>query len=201
MQRRIIPYNPKLKESARKLRNNSTLGEIILWKKLKGEQFFGYDFHRQKPLLEYIVDFYCAELNLIIEIDGQYHEHSDNYNKDVKRQQDLEKYDLHFLRFTEKEMKLQLQNVLRAIEIYITEIIPGNIQGTEELADWNTFEFIRDVLGRNIAQLVSANEWHTPGVYEITVDTKQYNLANGIYFIKMTTSEFTEVIKLVKDKE
>ena len=75
IKRRIIPYNPNLKLLAKDLRNNSTFGEVILWKKLKGKQFFGYDFHRQKPLLDYIVDFYCAELNLIIEIDGNYHNH------------------------------------------------------------------------------------------------------------------------------
>lgn len=121
MKRRIIPYNPELKLLAKDLRNNSTLGEVILWKKLKGKQFLGFDFHRQKPLLDYIVDFYCAELNLVIEIDGIYHNHQDVYFKDVKRQQDLEKYNLNFLRFTEKEIKFQLLNVLRAIEIYIEE--------------------------------------------------------------------------------
>ncbi len=121
MKRRIIPYNPKLKLLAKDLRNNSTLGEVILWKKLKGKQFFGYDFHRQKPLLDYIVDFYCAELNLVIEIDGKYHNSEDVYFEDVKRQQTLEKYKLNFLRLTEKEMKHQLINVLRAIEIYVEE--------------------------------------------------------------------------------
>lgn len=121
MKRSIIPYNPKLKLLARDLRNNSTLGEIILWKKLKGKQFFGYDFTRQKPLLDYIVDFYCNELKLIIEIDGEYHDHPDAYYEDVKRQEALEKYDLHFLRFTEMEIRGQFLNVLRAIEIYIVE--------------------------------------------------------------------------------
>lgn len=121
IKRRIIPYNPELKLLAKDLRNNSTLGEVILWKKLKGKQFLGYDFHRQKPLLDYIVDFYCAELNLVIEIDGNYHNHEEVYVKDVKRQQDLEKHNLNFLRFTEKEIKQQLLNVLRAIEIYIEE--------------------------------------------------------------------------------
>ncbi len=121
MRRKIIPYNPKLKELARDLRNNSTLGEVLLWKKLKGKQFFGYDFHRQKPLDEYIVDFYCAELSLVIEIDGGSHDHPDSYYKDVKRQQRLEEFDLFFLRFTEKEVRQQLLNVLRAIEIYIEE--------------------------------------------------------------------------------
>ena len=121
MKRKIIPYNPKLKDLARELRNNSTLGEIILWKKLKGKQFFGYDFHRQKPISEYIVDFYCAELNLVIEIDGQSHDNSQTYFNDIARQENIKKYDLHFLRFSEKEVKQQLVNVLRAIEIYIEE--------------------------------------------------------------------------------
>jgi very-short-patch-repair endonuclease len=121
MKRKIIPYNPKLKPLAKDLRNNSTLGEVILWKKLKGKQFLGYDFHRQKPLLEYIVDFYCPELHLVIEIDGKYHEHADFFQRDVQRQQRLEEYNLHFLRFTEKEIRTQLLNVLRAIEIYIEE--------------------------------------------------------------------------------
>lgn len=57
--RKIIYYNPKLKQLARKLRNNSTLSEILLWKYLKEKQMMGYDFHRQKPLDEYIVDFFC----------------------------------------------------------------------------------------------------------------------------------------------
>ena len=51
--RRIIPYNKHLKEYARQHRNNSTLGEILLWKQLRNYQIYGYDFHRQKPLLNY----------------------------------------------------------------------------------------------------------------------------------------------------
>ncbi|MBP2834139.1 DUF559 domain-containing protein [Aquimarina sp. U1-2] len=54
--RKIIPYNPKLKELARQLRNNSTKAEVILWLKLKGEQMYGYDFHRQKPIDNYILE-------------------------------------------------------------------------------------------------------------------------------------------------
>jgi very-short-patch-repair endonuclease len=57
MQRKIIPYQPYLKELARKLRNDSTLGEVLLWNEIKNKQFHGYDFHRQKPLLNYIADF------------------------------------------------------------------------------------------------------------------------------------------------
>jgi len=112
-----IPYNKKLKEFSRKLRNNSTLSEIILWKCLRAKQMKGYTFNRQKPLLEYIVDFYCKPLNLIIEIDGE--SHSNKYQSDIIRQKELESYGLHFLRFTDNEIKKDINNVLRSIEIWI----------------------------------------------------------------------------------
>ena len=80
--RNIIPYNPKLKELARQLRNNSTKSEIFLWLKLKGKQIYGYNFHRQKPIDDYILDFFCYELMLGIEIDGYSHEILEVYEKD-----------------------------------------------------------------------------------------------------------------------
>ena len=73
MKRKIIPYDPKLKELARQLRNNSTYTEIMLWNCLKNKQMKGYDFHRQKPLYNSIVDFFCNELMLAIEVDGESH--------------------------------------------------------------------------------------------------------------------------------
>ncbi|MVN21167.1 endonuclease domain-containing protein [Mucilaginibacter arboris] len=117
MPRKIIPYNPKLKQLSRDLRNNSTPGEIKLWQELKAKQFYGYDFHRQKPLLNYIVDFYCAELNLVIEIDGRYHE--EITDKDLNRTQELTNYKLNVLRFTEYEVKTDMFNILRTLEAYI----------------------------------------------------------------------------------
>ncbi len=91
MKRKIIPYNPKLKEFARELRNNSTKSEIRLWQHLKRKQLFGYDFHRQKPLLNYIADFYCYELNLVIELDGYSHHFEETVVKDETKQQELKK--------------------------------------------------------------------------------------------------------------
>ena len=73
MRRKIIPYNPKLKEYARKLRKNSTFTEIMLWNYLKGKQMKGFDFDRQRPIDKYIVDFYCKDLQLAIEVDGESH--------------------------------------------------------------------------------------------------------------------------------
>ena len=71
--RKIIPYNPKLKETAWKLRNNSTLSEVLLWNRIKRKQMKDYQFFRQKPIDNYIVDFFCYELMLAIEIDGDSH--------------------------------------------------------------------------------------------------------------------------------
>ena len=73
MHQKFVKYNPRAKKVARMLRKNSTVAEIFLWKELKGEQMLGYDFHRQKPVDKYVVDFFCPELSLAIEIDGESH--------------------------------------------------------------------------------------------------------------------------------
>ena len=119
MARKIIPYNSKLKPLARKLRNDSTLSEVLLWNYLKGRQMKNYDFHRQKPLLNFIVDFFCHELMLVIEIDGE--SHNDKYDEDIFRQKELEGIGLQFLRFDDIEVKKNMDNVLRTIEGWIEE--------------------------------------------------------------------------------
>ena len=121
LRRKIIPYNPKLKELARKLRNNSTQSEIRLWQQLKGKQFFGYDFHRQKPLLNYIADFYCYELNLVIELDGYTHQFEATAIKDEIKQAELEQLGLTVLRFDDDEVMKDMNNVFRELEGYILE--------------------------------------------------------------------------------
>ena len=73
-QGKIYHYNPKLKQRARQLRNNSTLSEVLLWNELKNGKMKGKDFHRQKPIENFIVDFFCPELALAIEIDGTSHD-------------------------------------------------------------------------------------------------------------------------------
>ncbi len=120
MKRRIIPYNPILKERARYLRNNSTLSEILLWKQLKGKQLNGYDFHRQKPIDQFIVDFYCAELSLAIEIDGISHDDT-KVDYDNRRTKRLEQLGVHVLRFTDDVVKQNVMGVVEAIELWISE--------------------------------------------------------------------------------
>jgi very-short-patch-repair endonuclease len=113
---------------ARKLRNNSTLSEVILWKHLNGKQMMGYDFHRQKPLHKYIVDFFCNELMLAIEIDGYTHQFEEVFKKDELRQKDLEYLGIKFLRFHDGDVKNDLLNVLRTIEGWIREHTPNPSQ-------------------------------------------------------------------------
>src|SRR5688500_17818005 len=107
--REHIPYKPYLKELARQLRNNSTLSEILLWQELKSKRMLGFDFHRQTPLGSFIVDFYCSELKLAIEIDGDSHNYS--FAEDMMRQRQLETLVIQFLRFTDLEVKQDMVNV------------------------------------------------------------------------------------------
>ena len=119
--RKIIYYNPKLKEFARQLRNDSTRTEIFLWLKLKGKQIYGYDFHRQKPIDNYILDFFCYELMLGIEVDGYSHQFLEVYNKDGKKEKRMNELGIAVLRFSDDEVLNEMENVLRAIEYYIFE--------------------------------------------------------------------------------
>ena len=83
MTNKIIPYNPVLKELARRLRGKNTLCEFVLWKHIR-KRALGVEFHRQVPILEYIVDFYCHELRLAIEVDGSIHRYKEE--EDLKQQ-------------------------------------------------------------------------------------------------------------------
>ena len=115
-----LPYNKNLKEFSRKLRNNSTLGEILLWQKLRAGSM-NYTFNRQKPLGRYIVDFYCKPLKLVIEIDGSYHFEEEQKVKDNERQKLLEEMGLYFLRFSEQQVRKDMDIVLKEIGNSIAE--------------------------------------------------------------------------------
>ena len=119
--RKIIPYNPKLTVLARKLRNESTETEIYLWLKLKGKQMYGYDFHRQKPIDNYILDFFCYDLLLGIEVDGYSHEIVEVYNKDRIKEKRMNELGITILRFSDFEVLKDMENVIRAIEFFILE--------------------------------------------------------------------------------
>ena len=118
--------NENLKELARQLRNNSTKSEIKLWTYLRRNQMYGYDFHRQKPIDEYIVDFFCNKLQLAIECDGYSHEILEVYEKDVIKTKRLNNLGIHVLRFSDYQIMNDIENVLRAIEDYILKFEENN---------------------------------------------------------------------------
>ncbi|MBO6795205.1 MAG: DUF559 domain-containing protein [Balneolaceae bacterium] len=107
----IFPYNPKLRQRARELRKNSTLGEILLWNQIKCRKL-GVQFHRQVPIHEYIVDFYCHELQLVIEVDGCSHSNPAQYSKDLKRDYQLSQLGIHVLRIDDIDVKKYMNSVM-----------------------------------------------------------------------------------------
>ena len=115
MKRTILPYNPGLKKLAKKLRNNMTFSEIKLWNELKNGKMQHYDFDRQRPIDEYIVDFYCKDLMLAVEVDGIIHDDDQAALKDANRQQRLEYLGVQFLRFNALDVVHDIENVCRAI--------------------------------------------------------------------------------------
>jgi very-short-patch-repair endonuclease len=118
MKNKIIPYNPKLKEFAKELRKNSTLSEVLLWLKIKGK-VMGVEFHRQVPIDNFIVDFYCHELMLAIEIDGSSHDEKQDY--DQNRQLILENLGVKFIRFSDIDVKQKMGWVLEELMICVEE--------------------------------------------------------------------------------
>jgi very-short-patch-repair endonuclease len=115
----MLHYDPKLKPLSKELGRKSTLAEVLLWNQLKGSKMLGFGFLRQKPIHNYIVDFYCPSLKLVIEIDGE--SHRDTYPSDQTRQRKLEALGLHVLRFLDRDVKQDMSNVLWSIECWVEE--------------------------------------------------------------------------------
>ena len=101
-------------EKARRLRSQETTAELILWEHLKGKQFHGLKFRRQHPIETFIVDFYCHQAKLVIELDGKIH--LKNKDADKLRSDEIEKYGIKVLRFTNEEIITDSVKVLSEIE-------------------------------------------------------------------------------------
>jgi very-short-patch-repair endonuclease len=107
---RELPYNPALKQRAREMRNNSTKGEIKFWCELLRKKQTGYKFYRHKIINHFIVDFYCAKLKIVIEIDGTSHEGKEEYDK--RRESVFESLELKMIRYND----LQVLNNFHLVE-------------------------------------------------------------------------------------
>jgi len=113
-------YNKGLKSKAQSLRASMTKAEACLWKYvLQGRRLQGYQFRRQRPVLNYIADFMCKELNLIIEVDGITHTYEDVAEKDLVRQKELENTGFKVIRFTDDDV---LENIDR-VKVYLENLV------------------------------------------------------------------------------
>ncbi|WP_417200719.1 endonuclease domain-containing protein [Bizionia sp.] len=102
------------------LRKNMTEPEKMLWDRLSNNQLEGLKFRRQHPILFYIADFYCHALHLIIEIDGGYHESSEQKEKDVARTELLKSNGITLIRFTNDEVLNHVDDVITRLSSTIT---------------------------------------------------------------------------------
>lgn len=105
-----LPYNPALKERARELRRAGNLAEVLLWNQIEGRQLLGLDFDRQKIIGNYIVDFYCAEQQVVVEVDGSSHDRKIDY--DAHRDAFLMGLDLSVIHLLDIEVKKNLSGVM-----------------------------------------------------------------------------------------
>ena len=116
--------SPYLFQYARELRKNPTHAEELLWERLRNKKL-GIKFRRQHPLLNYIVDFYCHKLKLVIEIDGGYHLARDQREYDGYRAKDLSDLGITILRFTNAQVEKNIEEVLHEIQFHIAHRTPN----------------------------------------------------------------------------
>jgi type I site-specific restriction-modification system R (restriction) subunit/very-short-patch-repair endonuclease len=108
-----LPYNPKLKDRARELRKAENLPEVLFWNEVKNKQFKGYDFDRQKIIGNYIVDFYCSNCQVVIEIDGS--SHDDKVEYDAERDAFLESLGLTVIHIPVNDIMKQMSSVMNML--------------------------------------------------------------------------------------
>ncbi len=118
----------EISENARELRNNMTLAEILLWSKLRMRKVEGYKFRRQQKIFDYIVDFYCHELKLVIEADGEIHSLPEQAEKDKRRDKILKINGYHVLHLANFEIESDLSGSVGKIKSFISKI-PSPSQG------------------------------------------------------------------------
>lgn len=114
--------NRELIKKSRDLRKNMTLAERIFWSELRSKKLLGYKFRRQVPIYNFIVDFYCYELNLIIEIDGPIHKDERVMSDDRKRDEILQLNGYRILRIPNLEIITDLKGSVTKMKDYIISI-------------------------------------------------------------------------------
>ncbi len=111
----MLRYKAHLKHNARRLRKKMTDSERVLWSRLRGKQLLDVQFYRQKPIGDYIVDFYAPKTKMIVEVDGSQHVEGKQAEKDKRRDEYLVAAGIKVLRFNSREVLKKTDAVVAAI--------------------------------------------------------------------------------------
>jgi very-short-patch-repair endonuclease len=106
------------------LRRNLTVAELLLWKKLSDRKIFKTKFRKQHPVFIFIVDFYCHEFKLVIEVDGEVHNDKESTEYDLGRTAELNRFGIKVIRFTNDDVIFNVESVITRILGVITELTP-----------------------------------------------------------------------------
>ncbi|HEX2225669.1 MAG TPA: DUF559 domain-containing protein [Candidatus Binatia bacterium] len=117
----VLKYNPKLKTKARALRTGLTDAEQQLWNRLRRKQILGVQFYRQKPIGNYIVNFYAPAAHLVVEVDGAHHTELAQARHDEGRSEYLQRQGLRVLRFNDRQVLLETDAVVGEIYRSVNE--------------------------------------------------------------------------------
>jgi len=115
------------KEKRRKLRQNQTQAEELVWKFLRNRQMLGYKFKRQYSVDQYVIDFYCSEIKLAVELDGASHNSPTRKEYDIKRQKKIEAYGIKFERISDDELFGNPNKAFEKIEKAIKNLTPTHL--------------------------------------------------------------------------
>ncbi len=117
----MLNYNKNIKQISRTLRKHMTEEEVILWSRIRRKQIKEAQFYRQKPVGNYVADFYCPKAKLIIELDGSQHYEKEGIKKDIIRDKYFESLGLKVLRFTNLDILKNINGVLEKIYVEIPD--------------------------------------------------------------------------------
>lgn len=204
-----LPYNPKLKERAKALRKAGNLAEVLFWQQVNKKQFMGLDFDRQKIIGNYIVDFYCANVNVVVEIDGRSHDNKQDY--DAARDAYLESLGLTVIHITDEAVKKDLAVTIEDLKNHPAFQAPlqGRGRGSAEVKGYKSSggRFIDSPLGpipdgwevKGILEVVDLLSGGTP---KTTIDeywngeicwVSAKDIGNGVLYINDTEKKISEL--------
>ncbi|MBL4560799.1 MAG: endonuclease domain-containing protein [Labilibaculum sp.] len=114
--------SPEIHRRAKELRKNMTESEILLWAEIRNRKINGLKFRRQHPIDIFIADFYCHEIKLVIELDGNIHDSEENKEYDEGRTAELRYLGVKVMRFTNEEVMTSIHNVLTKIKAFCNQL-------------------------------------------------------------------------------